>query len=374
MRALILSCNTGGGHNSAAAAIAQAAEAQGWQVDIRDFMTFSDGWFSHRVGGMYVWIVKHMPFVFGAMYKLGGVISSPRRKSPIYYANRRPARGLESYLSEERCDVIFVPHLFPAEALTYLRTEGRLEQPVIAVATDYTCVPFWEETDCDLYAIPHEALAAEFVRHGVLSEKLAVTGIPLRKEFTALPDKHSARERLGLPKDGVIHLVMSGSMGFGRVEYMAAKLRKSIRPGDSMVIICGSDKRLRRSLEKRFSKDKNVFIEGYTDKVAAYLAACDVVYTKPGGLSSTEAAAARTALVHTSPIPGCETVNAAFFSALGMSAAPRGVRRQLQAGLELAQSAEKRRAMISAQEKNIAPDSASKVVRLALRFERAEKA
>ena len=337
-------------------------------------MTFSDGWFSRRVGGTYVWIVKHMPIIFGAMYRLGGAISSPKRKSPVYYANRKLAARLESYLSEEPCDAIFVPHLFPAEALTYLRSEGRLGIPVIAVATDYTCIPFWEETDCDLYAIPHEALAAEFIRHGVDGERLAVTGIPLRREFTALPDRSGARKMLGLPESGTIHLIMSGSMGFGRVEYMAAKLGRSMRPGDSMVIICGSDERLRRSLERRFSGAENVFVEGYTDKVAAYLAACDVVYTKPGGLSSTEAAAARTALVHTSPIPGCETVNAAFFSALGMSAAPKGVMKQLRAGLELAQSPEKRRAMISAQKKNIAPDSAERVVRLALRFERTERA
>jgi processive 1,2-diacylglycerol beta-glucosyltransferase len=42
--------------------------------------------------------------------------------------------------------------------------------------------------------------------------------------------------------------------------------------------------------------------------------ACDVLLTKPGGLSSTEALAKGVAIVHTTPIPGCETENVQFFT------------------------------------------------------------
>ena len=49
------------------------------------------------------------------------------------------------------------------------------------------------------------------------------------------------------------------------------------------------------------------------------MAAADVLFTKPGGLSSTEAAVRRVPLVHTDPIPGCETKNRAFFVSRGMS-------------------------------------------------------
>ena len=41
--------------------------------------------------------------------------------------------------------------------------------------------------------------------------------------------------------------------------------------------------------------------------------ACDIILTKPGGLSSTEALVKGIPIVHTSPIPGCETENADFF-------------------------------------------------------------
>ena len=47
--------------------------------------------------------------------------------------------------------------------------------------------------------------------------------------------------------------------------------------------------------------------------------ACDGYASKPGGLSSTEAAVSGTPLLHLPPIPGCETVNRAYFTEHGMS-------------------------------------------------------
>ncbi|MFR7377325.1 MAG: hypothetical protein ACLUTZ_10315 [Oliverpabstia sp.] len=77
---------------------------------------------------------------------------------------------------------------------------------------------------------------------------------------------------------------------------------------------------------------KNVKVLGYTDQVAAYMAACDVIFTKPGGLSSTEAAMMRIPMVHTNPIPGCETKNVEFFQKHGMSIGKRSFVGQVRTG------------------------------------------
>ena len=57
----------------------------------------------------------------------------------------------------------------------------------------------------------------------------------------------------------------------------------------------------------------------FTDKVAAYMRAADVLLSKAGGISSSEAAVLGVPLVHTMAIPGVETLNAEFFAAHGMS-------------------------------------------------------
>ena len=58
-----------------------------------------------------------------------------------------------------------------------------------------------------------------------------------------------------------------------------------------------------------------------TDQIPLYLRACHVCISKPGGLSSTEAAVTGTPLIHISPIPGCEVRNMEYFSSHGMSLA-----------------------------------------------------
>ena len=86
MKILILSCNTGEGHNSAGWAVKEYLELQGHQVVMEDMMLLKGARTSKAVGGAYVGIVKHFPLLFGLGYRLGGWVSSDKRKSPVYYA------------------------------------------------------------------------------------------------------------------------------------------------------------------------------------------------------------------------------------------------------------------------------------------------
>ena len=156
MKILILSCNTGEGHNSAGKAVMEAALLRGHEVEFMDLMLLGGKTVSHMVGGAYISIVRHIPAFFSLLYKVGGLISSSTRKSPVYYANSLLAGRLDRYIKEHSFDLILTPHLYAAEVLTCLKHRGLLSVPVIAIGTDYTCIPFWEETDSDYYVIPHE--------------------------------------------------------------------------------------------------------------------------------------------------------------------------------------------------------------------------
>lgn len=84
LKILILSCDTGEGHNSAGKAIKEAAEHKGHSVTMIDMFLLSGKGTSHAVSGAYIGIVKHIPFFFGLLYKVGMLISSDKRKSPVY--------------------------------------------------------------------------------------------------------------------------------------------------------------------------------------------------------------------------------------------------------------------------------------------------
>ena len=73
----------------------------------------------------------------------------------------------EEYLQENPVDAIVMPHLYPAETITYMRRNGFALPLTVAVMTDYTCIPFWEETDCDYYITPHKKLHPEIIKRGI---------------------------------------------------------------------------------------------------------------------------------------------------------------------------------------------------------------
>lgn len=87
MKILILSCDTGEGHNSAAKAVKEAAELRGHTVEMLDMFLLSGKRVSSAVAGAHIGIVKHIPFFFGLIYMIGMLISSSKRKSPVYFAN-----------------------------------------------------------------------------------------------------------------------------------------------------------------------------------------------------------------------------------------------------------------------------------------------
>jgi processive 1,2-diacylglycerol beta-glucosyltransferase len=224
VKILILSCNTGEGHNAAGHAVEEAALARGHEVNFVDAMQLGKRHTSRLISGLYIGIVKHLPWFFGFIYKLGMLISNRHFKSPVYWANAKLAKPLASLIEEGNYDIVVMPHLYPAETITYMKKHNMLPVKAIAIGTDYTCIPFWEETNCDYYVIPHEDLVDEYIKRGVPKEKLLPYGIPVRRSFTKHTPKDIARRKCHLDADAPTFLIMSGSMGFGKLAVFAMAL------------------------------------------------------------------------------------------------------------------------------------------------------
>ena len=368
MKILILSCSTGGGHNTAARAVKECLELHGHEAVLLDPFSLSGKRTADFVGNAYIQLAKHAPGFFGFLYRFADAISSCRRKSPVYYVNRIPARRLYAYLQENPYDAIVMPHLYPAEMVTYLKKKYSDLPPTVAVATDYTCIPFWEETRCDHYILPHIELLEENLKKGMSAENLHPYGIPVGQAFSRHSSKEAAKQKLHLPKDKPVLLVMSGSMGFGKMHLFVFELTRKLTNGEQLIIICGNNRKTYRILKGTYRRNANVHITGYTEHVADYMAASDVVFTKPGGLTSTEALVRNIPIVHTAPIPGCETKNREFFVSRGLSLASEHVHTQISQGLTLLHNTELRNAMIATQQKYAKPDAAMQIVELLLRL------
>ena len=356
MKVLFLTTATGQGHNTAAGAVSESLRARGCETIIGDVLKSGEKDVSGRVSGLYDRMVLHAPHFFGMLYGLGGLVSSSRVHSPIYYLNTLYSASFQRKLAEIAPDVIVCTHIFSAQALTYLREKGRGRVPALAIMTDYTCSPFWEETRLDRYIVPSPLLTDEFVRKGVPAEKIVPDGIPVAARFARKTDRMQARRQLGLPPDRTVFLLMGGSMGYGGMQRICGDLLRQM-PEALVAAVCGRNKKL----YARLHGVQNVRAYTYIDSVDLLMDAADVLLTKPGGLSSTEAAVKRMPTVFTSPIPGGETCTAEFFSSLGLADFARKPSEAARAACVLASDPGRRDAMRRAQETYIPVDAAVRI-------------
>ena len=319
MEALILSCGTGGGHNSAGRAILEEMTNRGHHATMINPYTLKSTRIANGIDKSYLLLAKKSPRAFGTVYKLGDMYRKLPFRSPVYFFNKAMYFELENYLANNHFDVVLMPHVFPAEILTGIKKKGIKVPKMIFLATDYVCIPFTEETDCDAYVIPAPDLASDFARRGIDKSKLYPLGIPTAAKFQKKESKKEARASLGLSSDKTYILISGGSMGGGKISKIAEALANGFKEREDveLIVITASNTELFEKLSRR--NQKNLTPLSYTEEIDTYMRACDLFVTKPGGLSSTEAAVCGVPLLHTGAIPGCETYNAEYFVSHKMS-------------------------------------------------------
>ena len=319
MKVLILSCNTGGGHNSAAKAIKEIFDEKGHTCDITDVLAFGGQKASDLVCDAYIEMVKKTPQLFGKIYKMGNKVGqfnqeNGKLRSPVYLVNKLYADALEDYIKQNEYDAVVCVHIFAAEAMTNLKKHGRISIPFYFVATDYYCSPMLEETIPNAIFIAHKDSTFTYLNHGIDKKLLVPTGIPVSQKFLSKKDKSQARAQLGLTNTDQVFLLMSGSMGFGDLIDTTRYIFEHGNDNTRVIAITGHNEELYKNLESQFKNENRLILVGFTNQVSDYMDASDVLLTKPGGLSSTEALAKGIAIIHTAPIPGCETENTQFFT------------------------------------------------------------
>lgn len=358
MRVLILSCDVGGGHNSAAYALMEEFKKRNIPCAVADMLSVQSKFLSKVVSKAHSAMYIRAPRLFGIGYDYVNRHDKMDKKPGFIRKGVLRCVRLKNYIHDNGFNVLIMPHVLPAAAVCAM--EDKLPPDIVTgfIATDYSCGPFIGGLDVHLYFIPHADLRREFIDKGVPPEKIVASGIPVSARFRTHADKADARERLSLPLEGPILLIMTGSMGCGAVVELVGQLRAM---DATKVIICGKNADLKATLDHDFSGDTRIVTTGFTDKVDLYMDAADVLITKGGGLSTTEAAVKGIPMVHLDAIPGLESRNLAFFSARGMSLIGGNTEEAVKSAMLLLNEPARREEMIRMQRQYIAPEAAEKV-------------
>ena len=316
MRVLILTCNTGGGHNAVAAALAESFRRLGVSSDTADGLSFISQKASRFVSKWHTRFYRRYPKLYKAGYMSAeNDAESNDRDNPVYRYMARGARRLGRAIQDGGYDAVVCVHVIPAMMMTELRRQHETGPVFCFVATDYTCSPTVGGCTPDICVIPHEELAEEFVSCGIARETLLAAGIPVRAVFRERGDRTAARSELALPPEGRHIVLMSGSIGCGPMADMAAELEKRMERGDFASVLCGSNRQMLCALRRRGFR--RVEAVGFTNRVHRYMDSADVLVSKPGGISITEAGTRGTPLLLADMVGGCETRNQEFFHAHG---------------------------------------------------------
>lgn len=302
MKILVLSCSTGGGHNSCGQYIKSEFNRNHITCDFVDYFSILGTKLSKKIERIYLKSTQGKGKIFEGIYKLGETYSKVGLTSPVYELNKLAKHKILKFIQDYHYDVVICPHLFPAMAITALKKDG-FDIKLINVATDYTNIPFWNETTPDYFVIPHESLKSEFTSKGIDEKVLLPIGIPISTDFR----EHESH--LSLKKDKPTILITSGSMGFGNLKKLVQKILDAIDV--YVIVICCHNQKLFKNLSNL--KHPNLIVKGFIHNMNDYMKECDVILTKPGGLTSTEVAILNRPMIHIMPIPGVENYNAKFF-------------------------------------------------------------
>ncbi len=150
------------------------------------------------------------------------------------------------------------------------------------------------------------------------ADAVAVTGIPIAAKFSAAIDAAAVRKRFGLRDDLATLLVLSGGFGMGPVAQILGEINKLAQPVQ-VVVVCGRNEELRRELAVQ-ERRHPTHVLGFVTNMQELMAVADLVISKPGGLTSSEALALGKPLFMLNPIPGQEAANSDFLLEHGAAA------------------------------------------------------
>ena len=320
MRTLILSCNTGEGHNSCAKAIQETYAAHDETCDIVDALQFISKRASQFISDWHSRIYRHAPKLYKAGYHTAEERTSVFREgTTVYRYLTSGSEKLYHFILDGGYDNIICTHVFPALALTAMLKHHPMPLVTSFVSTDYTCSPSVENSELDYYFIPDISLTEEFVQCGVPREKLIDSGMPVKQAFYQDTDKAAAKAELGLPVDHQHLLVMCGSIGCGPIKELTEDLLIRLTSEQELTIVCGANEELFAKLERYFAHDPRIHIHGMVDYVPVLIHSADLFLTKPGGLSTSEAAACGVPMLLMDTVAGCEGHNLNFFLRQGIA-------------------------------------------------------
>ena len=329
---LIVSATVGAGHVRAGEALLAAAEFLPRPVTIShaDVLDFTSPLFKKLYGDSYYEIVQRSPELWGYLYKKSDSRKPLRAKAGLMklFDHFNYKKYLKE-LSTLKPDAVICTHFLPYLAIEDEISNPGWQIPFFAVPTDYDVHSLWVSRAISRYYAATDEAAWSIQTHGIPPENIGVSGIPIMPQFGLRMSRQAARKRLDIPSGCFTILILSGGYGIGVVDELAGSVARFLgtdaRRDHQLIVVCGKNRGLYGKLSKMaFPPNVRARIYEYITFVDQTMACSDLVITKAGGLTVSEALARHLPLLILDPFPGQEGRNADYLIEHGAAISAHG--------------------------------------------------
>ncbi len=307
-RILIVSSDTGGGHRSAAQAIADGLQ-QFWKSKTLAVRIIKGIEESHKVTaklvGLYNWLLRHRQQWVKYLYWTVNKVRPETRE--FFY---KLCFNYVKNIFDKWCPnlIISVHPLTQHFFARFLKELNLLDKvPIVTIVTD-PCYGFWKGWACEvvsLYLVANQEARQQLIDYGISPEKIKISGMPIHSKFYEIEKANTKeiREALGLDPDKFTVFVNAGWIGGGNVPKIFQELVRG-ELNIQAIFLAGKNEKLREKAEKLAKKAKfPVKVIGYSDEIEKLMKAANVMISKLGGLTTYEALACRLPIIADATTP-----------------------------------------------------------------------
>jgi processive 1,2-diacylglycerol beta-glucosyltransferase len=362
---LVLTLSFGSGHVRAARSIADAAIERGASpVRVIDALADSRLAFRAAYELPYWAMIRYAPGLWRRLFESRS--AKQDASTAPEWALRWGFASTFDAVEGERPDAIVAAEVAACEIACLARRGGRTSARIVCAITDHEAEPIWVRPEVDAYAVASERVADQLASWGAPRGRVAVCGIPVDRAFSSTGDPIATRARYGVRDGRPLVLLMGGGRGPTRMDDVARRLCESGVPMH-VVAVAGRDRAALARLRRVRADGAATFDAlGWTDDVPALMRAASILATKPGGLTTAEAAVCGVPVVAFDAIPGPEEHNAERLVRLDAGVSTRGGAETARAVLDLLGDEPRRRRLAANAASAAMPGAAQAIAKLAL--------
>ncbi len=318
-RILILMSDTGGGHRSAAEALADAFARDfpdRYHVTLVDVIAGAAIRPFNHASEWYRPFTTYAKFLWRFLFYLTNHRLTLRMALGIVAVLMKP--GVRRLLREQSPDLVICVHpVLNLVPLRVLRSIGSAAPFVVVVTDLFSAHGLWFNPAAQLTFVPTEGARARGERWGIAPARLRVVGLPVSLEF--LDRGKSQAElcaKLGLAPDRVTVLLMGGGEGMGQL-FEIARAIDAARLPIQLVVVAGRNQKLYDKL-RAATWQTPVCIQGFVTNMPDWMRASNVLITKAGPGTISEALACGLPILLSGFLPGQEEGNVTFVEESGI--------------------------------------------------------